>query len=122
MKKNRTALWALPCVLVMLAGCAGQQPLYQWNAYQSQVYAHLKNDGKSSPEEQIAELEKGIQLSSAGGVKAPPGYYAHLGLLYLNTGKADSALNAWLQEKKLFPESAQYIDYLIGNLQKNRGQ
>ena len=53
------------------------------------------------------------------GAQLPPGYQAHLGLLYLNTGRTNQALAAWEQEKKQFPESAPYIDYLVGNLKKN---
>ncbi len=108
------------CLLATLAGCAGPKQLYSWNGYQPQVYAHLKNDGKSSPEEQILDMEKGIQEASAKGAKVPPGYHAHLGLLYLNTGRTDQALAAWNQEKALFPESAKYIDFLINNMKKNR--
>lgn len=115
----RRGLAAL-CQLATLAGCAGPKQLYAWNGYQTQVYAHLKNDGKSSPEEQIIELEKGIQQAAAKGTQVPPGYHAHLGLLYLNTGRTDQALAAWNQEKALFPESTKYIDFLIGNMKKNR--
>jgi hypothetical protein len=107
------------CLLAALAGCAGPKQLYSWNGYQAQVYAHLKNDGKSSAEEQIIELEKGIQQAAAKGAQVPPGYHAHLGLLYLNTGRTDQALAAWQQEKAQFPESAKYIDFLIGNMKKN---
>lgn len=108
------------CLLAALAGCAGPKQLYSWNGYQPQVYAHLKSDGKSSPEEQILNLEKGLQEANAKGAKVPPGYHAHLGLLYLNTGRTDQAVAAWNQEKALFPESAKYIDFLINNMKKNR--
>ncbi len=108
------------CLLATLAGCAGPKPLYSWNGYQPQVYAYLKNDGKQSPEEQIIALEKGVQLAAAKGVQVPPGYHAHLGLLYINTGRTDQALAAWNQEKALFPESTKYIDFLISNMKKNR--
>lgn len=103
----------------LLAGCAAPQPLYSWNGYPTQVYSHLKNEGGSS-EEQILVLEKGISQSAAKNAALPPGYQAHLGLLYLNTGRTDDALQAWEKEKKSFPESTQFIDYLIGNMKKNR--
>ncbi len=110
----------LLAALSALTGCAGPKQLYSWNDYQPQVYAHLKNDGKSSPEEQILELEAGIQKAAAKGAQVPPGYHAHLGLLYLNTGRTDQALAAWNQEKALYPESTKYIDFLINNMKKNR--
>ncbi len=112
----RAAAWGL---VVLLAGCAARQPLYSWNGYESQVYSHLKNEGGSS-EEQILFLEKGLAETAARNAALPPGYQAHLGLLYLNTGRSDDAVRAWEKEKTAFPESAQYIDYLIGNLKKNR--
>ena len=97
----------------LLVGCAAPKSLYSWNGYQ-----HHKSDGPAA-EEQILALEKGVQVSASQGAQLPPGYQAHLGLLYLNTGRTNQALAAWEQEKKQFPESAPYIDYLVGNLKKN---
>lgn len=102
----------------LLVGCAAPKSLYSWNGYQHQVYQYLKSDGPAT-EEQILALEKGVQVSASQGAQLPPGYQAHLGLLYLNTGRTNQALAAWEQEKKQFPESAPYIDYLVGNLKKN---
>lgn len=104
---------------VSLSGCAAPQPtLYAWNGYQPQVYAHFKGKG---PEEQIIVLEAGAQKAAAQGAKLPPGYHAHLGLLYLNTGRTDQAIAALQQEKAQFPESTKYIDFLLNNMKKNGG-
>ncbi len=103
-----------------LTGCAGPKPLYEWNGYQLSVYDHLKGQGKS-PEEQILALEAGAQKAAAKGAKLPPGYHAHLGLLYMNVGRTDQAVAAWQQEKAQFPESTQYIDFLLKNMKKNGG-
>lgn len=100
-----------------LTGCAGPKPLYEWNGYQTQVYNYLKPQS-SSAEEQILALEKGVQTTAAQGRKLPPGYMAHLGLLYLDTGRTDQAVQAWNQEKTMFPESTQYIDFLLNNMKK----
>lgn len=103
----------------LLVGCVtAPQPLYSWNGYQTQVYSYLKSDVPAA-EEQILALEKGVQQAASKGAQLPPGYQAHLGLLYLNAGRTDQALASWAQEKKQFPESAQYIDYLVGNMKKN---
>ena len=104
---------------MLLTGCVtAPQPLYSWNSYQKQVYSYLKSDSPAQ-EEQILEMEKGMQQAAGKGTQLPPGYQAHLGLLYLNAGRTDQALAAWAQEKKQFPESTQYIDYLVSNMKKN---
>ncbi|WP_159911114.1 DUF4810 domain-containing protein [Pantoea sp. 18069] len=103
----------------LLLGCAAPQSLYRWNDYPAQVYSYLKSDD-ASHEEQIQRFEKGIAQTAATNAALPPGYLAHLGLLYLNIGRTDDALHAWQQEKASFPESAQFIDYLIDNMKKNR--
>ncbi|MEG3001971.1 MAG: DUF4810 domain-containing protein [Comamonas sp.] len=103
----------------LLVGCAsGPKSIYSWNSYQTQVYSYLKSDGPAQ-EEQIQELEKGVQQTAGKDARLPPGYQAHLGLLYLNAGRTDQALAAWEQEKQQFPESAPYINYLVSNLKKN---
>lgn len=110
------------CVLaaIGIGGCANNQPLYAWGSYQPQVHEHLKAEGKG-PEEQLLEMEKGIQTAAAKGAKLPPGYHAHLGLLYLKTGRTDQAVASWNQEKAQFPESTKYIDFLLNNMKKNGG-
>jgi len=47
--------------------------------------------------------------------------HAHLGLLYLETGRTAQAVAAWEQEKRLFPESRAYMDFLLNNLKKQGG-
>ena len=107
------------CLAALIGGCASQAPqtLYRWKGYETQVYRYLRSEG-ASREEQIAALERGMIESAARDAALPPGYLAHLGLLYLDTGRTDDALQAWEQEKTAFPESAQYIDHLIGNMHK----
>ena len=102
----------------LLVGCAAPKSLYSWNGYQTQVYSYLQSDAPAA-EDQILTLEKGVQQAAGTGAQLPPGYHAHLGLLYLNAGRTDQALAAWDQEKKQFPESTPYIDYLVGNMKKN---
>jgi len=100
----------------MLAGCASRpQTMYQWEGYQPQVYQYLKGE---SPDQQIAAMEKDLQTISAKGNKAPPGFHAHLGMLYSISGKPDQVTAQFEDEKKLFPESAAYMDFLLGKMKK----
>ncbi len=95
----------------MLAGCVTpQKSLYYWGDYQPVVYSHFKGD---SPEAQQVRLEQTAQRAQARGEALPPGFNAHLGLLYLNTGQLDRARGAFEAEEALFPEAKPYMDFLL---------
>ncbi|MES2740731.1 MAG: DUF4810 domain-containing protein [Pseudomonadota bacterium] len=101
----------------LLSACrTAPTSLYQWEGYQPQVYEHFKG---GSAEQQIAVLEKDLQAIDAGGKVPPPGYHAHLGYLYSMTGKQDQMVVQFQEEKKLFPESAVYMDFLMAKIQKS---
>jgi hypothetical protein len=98
----------------LLSGCAVRQPtppLYQWDGYQPQVYEYFK--GKTSPQEQIDALEKSLQTIRAKGNTPPPGFHAHLGMLYASVGKDQQAQQELQAEEQLFPESSTYMDFLL---------
>lgn len=108
----------LPLSLLALTGCVTkQQPIYGWGNYQQQVYQYFKADTKSN-EEQIAALEESMQKNRSKGTPLPPGYHAHLGMLYANAGKPDMVVQEFETEKALFPESAPYMDFLLAKLKK----
>lgn len=111
-------LGAAMVLAAALTGCAQQQSLYSWNSYPDHVYTYLKHE--ASPEQQVLDMEASIQKAKAAQRALPPGYYAHLGLMYMNSGRNAQAVQAWEQEKQLFPESTAYIDYLLANLKKNQ--
>ncbi|VVE21321.1 hypothetical protein PIN31009_03216 [Pandoraea iniqua] len=95
----------------VLTGCAtAPKPLYDWEGYQPQVYEYFKGESK---EAQIIALERDLEKIKAANNAAPPGYHAHLGLLYASVGKPDKMVEEFQTEKQLFPESAGYIDFLL---------
>ena len=103
--------------LILLAGCAHAPPqLYSWNSFPDLQYATLLHDG-ASPDEQIHAMEEEAADARSENAILPPGFRAHLGLLYLNAGNTDRARELWLEEKNAFPESAPYMDQLLGRLQ-----
>jgi hypothetical protein len=105
----------LPAIatLVLLTGCAqAPKPLYDWGSYPTQVYSHLKGDG-SGPSTQVGELEADAQKAQARGGKLPPGFRAHMGMLYLTLGQDDLAQQQLEAEKIAFPESAHFVDFLL---------
>lgn len=102
-------------VAVGLTACAApQKPLYQWGGYQAALYNHLR--GKNADMgAQIAQLEAQAQRTAAEGAVPPPGLHGHLALLYSKTGDEANAVRHLQLERKLFPESAAYIDHLLKN-------
>ncbi len=106
-------------LLVVISGCATpKQSLYQWGDYEKQVYAIYNDPGKSPLEEQIAKLEEDYQKARSTSKSVPPGFHAHLGYLYFQTGKNDQAYQSFQTEKSLFPESAVYMDRVLTKIRK----
>ncbi|MFW0766910.1 DUF4810 domain-containing protein [Trabulsiella odontotermitis] len=106
---NRIAAGA---AVLLLAGCANHAPqkLYTWDGYEDSVYHYYTNE--SSAQEQIASLQKLIEMSRSSNKPVPPGVHAQLGMLYSNTGNADLAMAEFNAEKTQYPESASYINFL----------
>lgn len=109
-----THRFLLPAALAAaLVGCAAPpQPLYQWGAFPAHTYDTLRGEGKS-PNEQIDLMLTHSQKVGQAGQKVPPGFHAHLALLYLKVGRQDAAQVHFDAERREFPESAGYIDALI---------
>lgn len=59
-------------------------------------------------------MEKIVQVNKQNK-PMPPGFHAHLGLLYGEAGRFDEMRNQFLIEKELFPESAEFIDFLLAS-------
>ncbi|WP_336762706.1 DUF4810 domain-containing protein [Asaia sp. VD9] len=108
---------ALPAIL---AACSAPStpPLYSWQNFQEQQYLYLQ--GKTDPQVQITAMEKASEKARAKGLSVPPGFHAHLGLLYATSGRTDLAQQEFTQEKTLFPESALYMDFLLKNMSQSQ--
>jgi hypothetical protein len=111
-KAAAPALVILASVL-LLTGCAAKQSpaIYQWGAYQPQVYEYFK--GQTGSAAQIDALEQSLQQIRAKGNTPPPGFHAQLGMLYASVGKSGQAMQEFEAEKELFPESSAYMDFLM---------
>jgi hypothetical protein len=103
--------------LPFVSGCVTkQQPLYYWGGYQTQIYGHFK--GEKAPEEQILVLEQVQERAAADNKALPPGFRAHLGMLYGQTGRSERLVEELENEKKQFPESSAYVDFLLKKVKK----
>ncbi|CAB3658099.1 hypothetical protein AKG08_04975 [Achromobacter piechaudii] len=109
---------AVAATVGLLSACVQQpKPMYSWQAYQPSVYAYLKEDGSDSAV-QAQALEKNIETARAANVELPPGFRAHLGMLYLKMGDGDKGVEQLQGEKVAFPESAPFMDFLMRNVGK----
>ncbi|MFZ2333347.1 MAG: DUF4810 domain-containing protein [Sideroxyarcus sp.] len=108
----------LPLFFV-LAGCQhAPANMYQWGSYEQQLYVMYFDPGNVPVVKQLEDLEQDYQKVRAANGTVPPGFHAHLGYLYFQSGKTDQALQSFATEKTLFPESAVYMDRLIARLKK----
>jgi hypothetical protein len=99
-----------------VVGCANKPAeLYMWETFPRHQYKSLLRDSADS-EDQIRLMEAQAEKALRSGAALPPGFRAHLGMLYLNAGDSGQAKQMWQAEKVAFPESAPYMDKLLGRL------
>ena len=97
----------------VLVGCApAPKRLYHWEGFQDQLYEYFKAD-RSSPEEQLRILGAQVEKARARGAALPPGFRAHLAMLYLRLGRDGEAMQELEAEKASFPESTRYMEFLL---------
>ena len=63
-------------------------------------------------------MEEDLKKIKAGGGVVPPGFNAHLGLLYGKQGRLDKFAQQVSAEKKQYPESVAFMDFLLRNFKK----
>lgn len=115
---TRSSMTMVLLACSVLGGCASKQPtLYQWEGYQNNVDAYFRTD-KLSSVAQTQLMEEDLQKIRMGGGAVPPGYYAHLGLLYGKQGNLDKFAEQMYAEKKQYPESVAFMDFLLRNFKK----
>ena len=103
-----------------LPGCAeAPKRLYHWDGFQAQLYEYFKGDG-SNPDEQLRVLNDQSQRARASGAALPPGFHAHLAMIYLRLGRDTEARLELEAEKSSFPESTQYMDFLLKHMTSSK--
>ncbi len=103
--------------LAILAGCAakGPGPLYMWEKFPRHQYATLLKEG-TNPLEDIRILEEHAEKAKVANLALPPGFRAHLGMLYGESGNSQRARELWQAEVVAFPESAPFMERLLKKL------
>ncbi|WP_090141829.1 DUF4810 domain-containing protein [Limnohabitans sp. DM1] len=109
-----TAKVALLALALSLGGCATQAPppLYGWQGFEQHLDTYFREDGES-PDTQAKRMEDDLQKIRAAGQATPPGFMAHLGLLYGKQGDLARFQQHLEAEKQQFPESQNFVDFLL---------
>jgi hypothetical protein len=106
--------------VALLSGCAQHnQALYNYEDYSDNYYASKKN---MTPDSSLAlqqSIEKAIEnADDSTSKRVPPGMYANLGYIYLKSGKSKEAIDNFVKEKTLYPESAHFMDRMIHKIEE----
>jgi len=105
-------------LVATLTACATKPTtLYSWQDYQTNLDAYFR-PGNLSVDAQTQKMEQDLQKIQVGGLSVPPGYHAHLGLLYGEQGDLDKFAQQVALEKSKFPESQTFMDFLVRNFKK----
>jgi hypothetical protein len=113
---SAVALIALAC----LGGCANPKApdLYGWNGYEKNLDTYFRGD-RESLDSQAKLMEADLEKIRSAGKATPPGFRAHLGLLYGKQGDMARFKEHLEAEKQVFPESETFIDFLLRKFKKN---
>lgn len=107
------------CFIWLVSGCASKPQIYHWGDYESQLYARFSSN--TNPEQQIEQMEKILQTNRTNK-PVPPGFHAHLGLLYGEQGNIGKMREQFSIEKQLFPESSAFMDFLLNKSTQAKGK
>lgn len=108
-------------IALALGGCANKTavpPLYGWNGYEKNIDTYFRGD-RESLDTQAKLMTDDLEKMRAGGKAIPPGYQAHMGLLYGKQGDMGRFQMHLEAEKQQFPESESFIDFLLRKFKKN---
>lgn len=111
---------AILVALIALSGCATKNtppPLYGWQGYEKNVDTYFRQD-RESLNTQTQQMEADMQKMRAANQTTPPGYQAHLGLLYGKQGDMQRFQENLQAEKQQFPEAGGFVDFLLRSFNK----
>lgn len=101
----------------LLTGCVAP-PIYQWGAYERDLYTAYKDP--TQYEVMRLKLEALTTEIEARGERVAPGIYAELGTLYLQKGDSNTAISMYKKERDAWPESKGLMTAMIQNLEKRK--
>ncbi|WP_295850093.1 DUF4810 domain-containing protein [uncultured Xylophilus sp.] len=113
--KTSTLIWTAAAVM-LLSGCA-QKSLYSWGGYDDMLYRQYKDPAQAA--EMRTKLEAHVAQLEQNKQKAPPGVYAEIGTLYLQSNNKAKSLTYYEKERDAWPESRALMTAMINNLSRS---
>ena len=110
MAVNLKLSFLLVGIALVASGCV--QTKYQWGGYEQALYDYYKTPAEI--ESYAEELADTIDDGEREG-KVPPGIYAEFAYILMLQGDSKKAISFFEKEKKLWPESARFMDLMIKN-------
>lgn len=101
---------------VLATGCANNR-IHSWGGYDDLLYAGYKSPDQM--EVARTKLEAHVLTLKGSGQRVPPGIYAELGTLYLQSGNKPKALGYYQLEHDTWPESRYFMSAMVANLSKD---
>jgi hypothetical protein len=113
-----TALKIVTTILavMVLAGCTTTR--HDWGGYSNELYTYYKSPTAEEQQELLEELAKVFARVEKKGAVPPPGLYAEYGNFLFQEGDYPNAVEYFEKEKRAWPESAKFMDSLVGVLKK----
>ncbi|GAF03878.1 DUF4810 domain-containing protein [Saccharicrinis fermentans] len=106
------------CISVLfLASCSVQEPLYNWDKYETNSYNYLKKSDDASTQKLIETYQKMIDKPYGSRKVVPPGIYADYGYVLLQANKTQEGKKMLQKEVEMYPESKVFIDRILKMLE-----
>lgn len=113
----RRITWMLAMAMLAMIAAGCQSDLYEWGEYEPSVRRMYDKNKDFEVTSEISRLTEEVKRSESNGRKPPPGKYAYLGYLHTLAQDNKSAIAAFESEKRLFPESAPFMNDMIRRAQ-----
>lgn len=111
-------IFAVLTLLLAMASCSVNKPLYSWGKYEHVTYNYLKNQDEKSVQELVKTYESLINNQDGSRRTVPPGVYADYGFLLLQLNKVEEGRAMLAKEVELYPESAALVARILKMTEK----
>ena len=105
--------WNLLVFGTTLVFCNCATSYYSWGSYEASLSRMYLENEDFKLNEEIALLADEIKTTLNNNQRVPPGKMAHLGYLFYLAGNHKAAIRCFKAEKRLFPESARFINGML---------